>query len=358
MIYYINFLSKYFFPFNVIKYITFRSGCAFITSFLFVLIFWKFTLNRLRQLQLTEKIDMYGHAHLEEIYKDKKGTPTMGGILIIFSAVFSILLWVRLDNCFMWLVLFNMVVLGVLGLIDDLRKTRKGKGLSRKEKLLSQILVGLIVGFLMFVNRMSTNLDLPFFKNIVIDLGYFYIFWVILVIVSSSNAVNFTDGLDGLAIGALVINFLIFGLLSYITGHINIANYLFLPYIKEAAELSIICFALVGAGLGFLWFNSYPAQIFMGDVGALSLGGTIGLIALLIKKEILLIISGGLFVIEALSVIIQILNVKLFGKKVFKAAPIHHHLQLLGLKESKIIIRLWILCIILAVFTLLTLKLR
>jgi len=282
----------------------------------------------------------------------------MGGILIIFSAVFSILLWVRLDNCFMWLVLFNMVALGVLGLIDDLRKTRKGKGLSRKEKLLSQILVGLIVGFLMFVNRMSTNLDLPFFKNIVIDLGYFYIFWVILVIVSSSNAVNFTDGLDGLAIGALVINFLIFGLLSYITGHINIANYLFLPYIKEAAELSIICFALVGAGLGFLWFNSYPAQIFMGDVGALSLGGTIGLIALLIKKEILLIISGGLFVIEALSVIIQILNVKLFGKKVFKAAPIHHHLQLLGLKESKIIIRLWILCIILAVFTLLTLKLR
>jgi len=358
MIYYINFLSKYFFPLNVIKYITFRSGCAFITSFLFVLIFWKFTLNKLRQLQLTEKIDMYGHAHLEEIYKDKKGTPTMGGILIIFSAVFSILLWVRLDNCFMWLVLFNMVALGVLGLIDDLRKTRKGKGLSRKEKLLSQILLGLIVGFLIFINRIPTNLDFPFFKNIVIDLGYFYIFWVILVIVSSSNAVNFTDGLDGLAIGALIINFLIFGLLSYVSGHINFAKYLFLPYIKEAAELSIICFALVGACLGFLWFNSYPAQIFMGDVGALSLGGTIGLIALLIKKEILLIISGGLFVIEALSVIIQILSVKIFRKKVFKAAPIHHHFQLLGLKESKIIIRLWILCIILAIFTLLTLKLR
>jgi len=282
----------------------------------------------------------------------------MGGILIIFSAVFSILLWVRLDNCFMWLVLFNMVALGVLGLIDDLRKTRKGKGLSRKEKLLSQILLGLIVGFLIFINRIPTNLDFPFFKNIVIDLGYFYIFWVILVIVSSSNAVNFTDGLDGLAIGALIINFLIFGLLSYVSGHINFAKYLFLPYIKEAAELSIICFALVGACLGFLWFNSYPAQIFMGDVGALSLGGTIGLIALLIKKEILLIISGGLFVIEALSVIIQILSVKIFRKKVFKAAPIHHHFQLLGLKESKIIIRLWILCIILAIFTLLTLKLR
>ena len=358
MIYYLNFLSKYFFPFNVIRYITFRSGCAFITSFLFVLIFWKFTLNRLTRLQLTEKIDMYGHTHLEEIYKYKKGTPTMGGILIIFSAISSILLWVRLDNFFMWLVLFNMFALGVVGLVDDLRKTRIGKGLSRKEKLLSQILIGLVVGVLMFINRIPTTLDLPFFKKVLIDLGYFYIFWIVLVIVSSSNAVNFTDGLDGLAIGALIINFLIFGLLSYITGHIKFANYLFLPYIKEAAELSIVCFALVGAGLGFLWFNAHPASIFMGDVGALSLGGTIGLIALLIKKEILLIISGGLFVIEALSVIIQILSVKFFGKKVFKAAPIHHHFQLLGLKESKIIIRLWILCIIFAVFTLLTLKLR
>jgi phospho-N-acetylmuramoyl-pentapeptide-transferase len=352
-------LSKYLFFLNITKYITFRGGCAFITSFLLVMFFWNFTLRRLRRLQLVERIDMYGHIHLEALYEGKKGTPTMGGLLIIFSVVTSTVLWARWDNYCIWLSILVMLALGMLGLRDDLLKTKKGKGLSRKEKLFFQIIIGLVLGILVVAKKdFSTAWDVPFFKKITIDLGYFYIFWACLIIVSTSNAVNFTDGLDGLAIGALITNSFIFALLSYLVGHVKFANYLFIPYVKEAGELVVFCLSLMGAGLGFLWFNCYPAQAFMGDVGALSLGGAIGTIAILIKKEFLLIVSGGLFVAEALSVILQILSVRLLGKKLFRAAPLHHHFQLLGWKEPKIIVRFWIISIICAVATFLTLKLR
>ncbi|UCD15519.1 MAG: phospho-N-acetylmuramoyl-pentapeptide-transferase [Candidatus Omnitrophota bacterium] len=360
MIYHILYpLKEYFSALNVTQYITFRGGCAFITSFLFVMLLWKFTIKRLKRLRIVEKIDMYGHVRLESLHENKKGTPTMGGILIVFSVFMSTLLWMKWNNYFVWMSLFIMVALAFIGLRDDISKIKRGRGICRLEKLTWQGLIGIILGVLVVVSKESTTtLDLPFFKKIILDLGCFYIFWAAFVIVATSNAVNFTDGLDGLAIGALVINFLLFALLSYIVGHLKFATYLLIPHVCGSGELAVLCLALVGAGLGFLWFNSYPAQVFMGDVGALALGGVTGAVALFIKKEFLLIISGGLFVIEALSVILQIFSVKLRGKRLFLAAPLHHHFQLLGWGEPKIIVRLWIVTIMCAVASLLTLKLR
>jgi len=360
MIYHLLYpLAKNFFIFNVTKYITFRGGCAFITSFFIVALLWRFTLKRLKRLDIAERIDMYGHIHLEVLHGGKRGTPTMGGILIIFSIFLTTLLWVRWDNGFIWLITMTMLSLGALGLCDDFLKIKKGKGLTRRKKIFWQSMIGLFLGILIVMSKnFSTTWNFPFFKKIVIDLGYFYIFWFAFIIVATSNAVNFTDGLDGLAIGALVVNFLIFGFLSYIAGHVNFANYLFVPYIEGAGELMVVCLALVGAGLGFLWFNSYPAEIFMGDVGALALGGAVGAIALFIKQEFLLFIAGGLFVVEALSVILQIFFVRFRGRRLLKAAPLHHHFQILGWKEPKIIIRFWIFSIMCAVLALLTLKLR
>ena len=352
-------LSKYLFVFNVTKYITFRGGCAFITSFVLVMLFWKFALRHLKRLKMVEKIDMYGHIHLEALHGGKKGTPTMGGVLIIFSILVSTLAWARLDNHFVWLVIAVIVFFGFLGLSDDLLKTRRGQGLSRRQKLIFQAVIGLGLGVLVVMSKnISTTWNFPFFKKAIIDLGYFYIFWFVLMLIATSNAVNFTDGLDGLAIGALIVNSLLFGLLAYMAGHIKLANYLFIPYVAGAGELTVICFSFMGAGLAFLWFNAYPAEVFMGDVGALALGGAIGAIALFIKQEFLLFISGGLFVAEALSVILQIFSVKLRCKRIFKAAPLHHHFQMMGWKEPKIIIRLWIVSIICVVLALLTLKLR
>jgi len=360
MIYHLLYpLAERFFIFNVARYITFRSGCAFITAFIIVMLVRKFTVKRLAGLKMVERIDMYGHLRLEALHGAKKGTPTMGGIMIIFSMFLSTLAWARLDNYFIWLVVMVTAALGLLGLFDDLFKIKKGRGLTRKQKLFWQCLIGLAFGALIAVNKnLSTTWSFPFFKKVAVDLGYFYIFWAALVIVAASNAVNFTDGLDGLAIGALVINFLIFGLLVYIAGNMKFADYLFVPYVKDAGELTVFCFSGIGAGLAFLWFNSYPAEIFMGDVGALALGGAIGAAALLIKQEFLLIISGGLFVIEALSVILQMFSVRLRGKRMFKAAPLHHHFQILGWKEPKVIVRFWIISIMCAVLALLTLKLR
>lgn len=352
-------LTEYFFIFNVTRYITFRAGCAFATSFILVMIFWGFTIKRLRRLKVIEKIDMYGHVHLEALHEDKKGTPTMGGILIIFAIILSTLLWSRWDNVFIWLSIGLLGSLGILGFCDDYLKTKRDLGLSRRSKLLAQMAIGAALGIFMVVNNnISTTMNFPFFKEAAIELGYFYVFWVILVVISTSNAVNFTDGLDGLAIGTLITNFAFFALLSYLVGHAKFANYLFVPFIGEAGELAVFCLSVVGAALAFLWFNCYPAQVFMGDVGALALGGVVGAVALFIKKEFLLIISGGLFVIEAMSVILQICSVRFRKKKMFKAAPLHHHLQLMGWGESKIIVRLWIVSIICVGIALLTLKLR
>jgi phospho-N-acetylmuramoyl-pentapeptide-transferase len=252
-----------------------------------------------------------------------------------------------------------MMLLGFIGMRDDYLKIKRGKGLSRKDKLFAQIAVGICLGLIICSSKnLSTEINFPFFKKFIFDLGYFYIFWVCLVIVASSNAVNFTDGLDGLAIGGIVTTSLVFAVLSYITGHIKFSEYLFVPYIRNAGEFTVLCSAVLGSSLAFLWFNSYPAEVFMGDTGALSLGGVIGVIALFIKKEFLLIIAGGIFALEALSVIVQIFSVRMYNRKIFKAAPLHHHFQLKGIPESKIIIRFWIVSIMLAVFSLLTLKLR
>jgi len=360
MLYHILYpLREFFFAFNVFRYITFRSVAAFSTSFLLVFIFWKQTIERLRRMKVREHIDMYGHVHLEQIYAPKRGTPTMGGVLIIFSVVLSTLLWSRLNNAFIWYALLCMILLGLAGMKDDLRKTRKRKGLTRRQKLIYQIGVGIVVGIIACIDKnVSTTLHFPFLKNFIVDLGYFYIFWSALIIVATSNAVNFADGLDGLAVGSVAINCFVFAILSYLVGHFKLSEYLFIPFVRGAGELTVFCMAIVGAGLAFLWFNAPPAQVFMGDVGALSLGGALGVVALFIKKEFVLLIAGGVFVAEALSVVAQILSVKLRGKKIFKAAPLHHHFQLLGWSESQIMVRLWIVSIVLAAISLLTLKLR
>lgn len=360
MIYHLLYpLAKYFFPFNLTRYITFRSGLAFMLSFVLVLLFWRFTLRHLKRMQITEHIDMYGNVHLESLYQNKKGTPTMGGVLILFSVLATTLLCARLDNYLIWIGIFVMISLGMVGLVDDLVKIKRKKGLSRSAKLLLQGLIGIVVGLLVLMHKdLSSTLGFPFFKKFALNLGYFYIFWAALIITATSNAVNFTDGLDGLAVGGIITNAFIFGLLSYLVGHAKFADYLFIPFVPGAGELAILCFALVGSCIGFLWFNCYPAGVFMGDVGALSLGGIIGVVALLIKKELLLFIAGGLFVLEAVSVILQMASVKLRGKRLFRAAPFHHHLQLLGWKEPKIIVRLWIISALCALAALLTLKLR
>ena len=352
-------LSKYFFIFNVIKYISVRSALALLTSFFLMFFLWRLLKDKFYQLGLKEKIDMYGHKDLERLHKDKKGTPTMGGLLILFSIFVSSLLWVKWTNSFLWYTLLIFFLLGLLGVRDDFLKIKKNKGISRKEKLIFQIIIGVVVGIIIFLDKnITTQLSLPFFKKISLNLGYFYILWATLVIVATSNAVNFTDGLDGLAMGGLITNFLVFAIFCYVSGHAIFSRYLFIPYIKDAAELTVLCSAVLGAGLGFLWFNAYPAEIFMGDTGALALGGGLGVIALFIKKEFILLISGGIFVIEALSVILQILSVRLKGKKIFLASPLHHHFQLKGIPESKIIVRFWIVSIAFAVLALLTLKLR
>ena len=352
-------LAKYCSVFNVVKYITFRSGASFIFSFLLTFLIWRLLKKRFEKLHIMEKIDMYGNVHLESLHSEKKGTPTMGGVIIISTVCISSLMWARLNAGFTWYVLLIMVMLGCLGFIDDFFKIKKGKGLPRSKKFFFQIIIGVVVGLIICLNKnISTRIDVPFLKKLQVDLGYFYIFWGSLVIVATSNAVNFTDGLDGLAIGGVVTTSLVFAILAYLTGHVKFSQYLFIPYIKNVGELTVVCAALIGAGLGFLWFNSYPAEIFMGDTGALALGGVIGAIALLIKKEFLLFIAGGIFMVEAMSVVLQILSCKLRGKRIFKAAPLHHHFQLLGWPESKIIVRFWIVSIMFAVFSLLTLKLR
>ncbi len=352
-------LRDSFSPFNIFKYITFRSGCAFVLSFLIVLFLGRRFISHLKTMKMQEHIDMYGHVHLEKIYNGKEGTPTMGGILIIFSIIISILLLARLDTILVWFCIFALVWFGFFGFLDDTRKMRTKKGLRRSEKLSAQILFGIILGVLLVGLRViPTNLNLPFLKNIVVDLSIFYVVWVCLVVTSTTNAVNFTDGFDGLAIMSVVMVALVLSIVSYIVGHIKFSSYLFIPYVPRAGELTVVCAAIAGAGLGFLWFNSHPAEVFMGDVGSSALGGILGVVALCIRQECLLVIAGGLFVFEAFSVVLQICSVRFFGRRIFKAAPFHHHLSILGWKEPKIIARLWIISALFLVLSLLTLKIR
>jgi phospho-N-acetylmuramoyl-pentapeptide-transferase len=347
--------------FNLFRYITFRSAMAATTAFLISLILGPFIINKLRKSKIGERINKGDSVSLDKLHSLKDGTPTMGGILILIAMISSVLLWADLTDKLIIRALFVTIWLGLTGFIDDYLKQykKRSKGLSATAKFTGQIIIGLILGTVLFLDpENSTKLDIPFLKNVSFDLGIFYILFVILVITSSSNAVNLTDGLDGLAIGNVIMAAVTFSVLSYVSGNVKFSNYLYIPYIKGAGELTVFCASILGAGLGFLWFNCYPASIFMGDVGSLALGGALGAVALFIKKELLLVIVGGIFVLEALSVILQVTSFKLTRKRIFKIAPLHHHFQFLGWSESKVIVRFWIVASLLALLTIVTLKIR
>ena len=346
---------------NIFRYITFRASMAAITAFVVSLVFGPAIIRKFKEMQIGEKVIKQDSIKLDELHKIKQGTPTMGGILIIAAVAVSTLLWADLDNRYIHLALFGTVWLAITGFFDDYLKQKKtkAKGLTVTSKFTSQIVLGLVIGAVLLLDpQNSTRMDMPFLKDASIELGVLYIFVAVLVITGSSNAVNLTDGLDGLAIGCVIMAALAFSILSYVTGNIKFSSYLLIPYVRGAGELTVFCSSIVGASLGFLWFNCYPASIFMGDVGSLALGGALGIVALLIKKELLLVIVGGIFVLEALSVILQVISFRLFKKRIFKCAPIHHHFQFLGWPESKIIVRFWIVAILFALLTLVTLKIR
>lgn len=362
MFYYLSEFRDLFFGFNIFRYITFRAAMAGLTTFVFCLVLGPLFINKLKELKIREIAKRDDCPDLDKFQHSKQGTPTMGGIFIIGTVLISVGLWANLENRYVLLTMFTCVYLAVLGFIDDyIKLTRRGprRGLGKRTKLIWEILLGCFIGsYVFFDPATSTKLDVPFLKSVVLDLGLLYIPFAALVVVGTSNAVNMTDGLDGLAIGSILMVSLTLAILSYVTGHVQFSEYLFIPFVPGAGELAVICAAVIGASLGFLWFNCPPASVFMGDVGSLSLGGTLGIIAVLIKKELLLVIMGGVFVVEALSVIIQIASFKLRRKRVFKMSPLHHHLQLCGWQESQIIIRFWIIAIILTLITLMTLKVR
>ena len=353
-------LRDFIFSFNIFRYITFRAAMAALTAFILSLIFGPLLINKLKALKVGEKINKADSIKLDDLHRHKQSTPTMGGILILGAVIISTLLWADITDHCIWIVLFSTIWLGITGFMDDYLKQikKKASGLSPRVKLTSQIVLGIILGTVLILYGQDVKLEIPFLKGFNFDLDGLYILFVILVISGSSNAVNLTDGLDGLAIGIVVMVGIAFSVLCYVTGNIKLSEYLLIPYIKGAGELTIFCSSIIGAGLGFLWFNCYPASIFMGDVGSLALGGAIGTVALLIKKEMLLIIVGGIFVLEALSVIMQVSFFKLTKKRFFKIAPLHHHFQFLDWHESKVIVRFWIIAGLLALFTLLTLKIR
>ncbi len=346
---------------NVFRYITFRAAGAAVTAFLISLVLGPVLIKRLKALKVGEKINKNDSVRLDELHKHKKDTPTMGGILILAAIMFSTLLWADLFNKYIIIVLGSTLWLGITGFIDDYLKQvkKKAKGLPAIAKFASQVILGLVIGTILLLDPShSTKLDVPFLKNITFNLDGLFIVFVILVISGTSNAVNLTDGLDGLAIGIVVMVAIAFSVLSYVSGNFKFSEYLLIPYIKGSGELAVFCASILGAGLGFLWFNCYPASIFMGDVGSLALGGALGTVALIIRKEMLLVIVGGVFVLEALSVIIQVGAFRLTKKRVFKIAPLHHHFQFSGWPESKVIVRFWILASLFALLTLVTLKIR
>jgi phospho-N-acetylmuramoyl-pentapeptide-transferase len=366
MMYFLHHLSDRFIGFNVFLYVTFRAIAAAVTAFLLTLIFGNFVIRILIALKLGQPIRGAAEVHrLAELHGGKQGTPTMGGVLVIGAVFVSSLIWARLDNRFVWLVLFCMVYLGALGFADDYLKVTKKKsdGISGRIKLVFQIALALIVTAVFLTSPLlevqARSLYVPFVKTPVIaNMGWFTFVFFLLVIVGSSNAVNLTDGLDGLAIGCTVTVAFAYALLSYAAGNFRIAEYLQVPFYPFAGELTVVCSALIGAGLGFLWFNCFPAKVFMGDTGSLSIGGMIGVVAICCKQELLLIVVGGVFVIEAVSVILQVMSFKLTGKRIFVMSPLHHHFELTGWKENTVIVRFWILSIIFALLGLATLKLR
>jgi len=353
-------LRAFFSPFNLFQYITFRSAGAILTSLVISFVMGPPLLKFLKALKIGQTIRSDGPpAHII-----KSGTPTMGGILILMSLVVSTLLWARLDNRFILLSLAGTICLGLLGFWDDYLKLVKKnpKGLQPHKKFIAQSVfafgVAVYLWFYPANPEHASSINIPYLKNVFLNLYLGYILFAMIVIVGSSNAVNLTDGLDGLAIGNLIIAAATLSLFAYFSGHLKIAQYLRIVPVPGAGELSVFLAAMVGAGLGFLWFNAYPAQMFMGDTGSLFLGGTLGLVAVFIKQELVLVIIGGVFVLEALSVIFQVYSFRHFGKRIFKMAPIHHHFELCGWAEAKVTVRFWIIGIILALIAFSSLKLR
>ena len=361
MLYYWLFpLSKVFPAFNVFRYITFRTAMAAVTALLLALALGGPMVRLLKRRQIGQSVRSDGpSSHLS-----KAGTPTMGGVLVLLAVVAATLLWMDLRNRLVWIGLGTLVALGVVGFADDFVKIsqRRSLGLTGKGKLVPQFLVAFVAAWAIQSwatgGAFSTVLTFPFFKRLILDLGAFYIPFVAVVLVGSSNAVNLTDGLDGLAIGAFGVAAGTYALLAYVSGNAVAARYLQIAYVPQAGELSVFCGALVGASLGFLWYNSHPADVFMGDVGALPLGGALAAVAVMTKQEMLLAIVGGVFVLEALSVILQVTSFKTTGRRIFRMAPIHHHFELAGWPESRVVVRFWILSILFAVLALSTLKLR
>ncbi len=351
-------LSSFFSGFNVFRYITFRCIGASITAFLIVIYVGPAFIRLIKKHQIGQVIREDG----PETHFDKQGVPTMGGVLILLTIALVTLLWVDLSNRYVWLVLSVTLWFGLVGTIDDLRKIKKknSSGLSARAKFILQIVGASIVGIFLFLHpQFDGHLNFPFFKNIRPDLGWWYILFAVLVIVGASNAVNLTDGLDGLVTGPTVITGSVYLIFSYLAGHAVLADYLQIVFVPGAGEVAVFCGALVGSCLGFLWFNSFPAQIFMGDVGSLALGGALGTIAIITKQEFLLAIVGGIFVMEAVSVILQVGFFKLSGgKRIFLMAPFHHHFEKKGWAEPKVVVRFWIVSIILGLVALATLKLR
>jgi phospho-N-acetylmuramoyl-pentapeptide-transferase len=357
--------SDFFKALNVFSYITFRAICAAATAFLISIIFGSWTIRQLISLKFGQPIRTKDEVNkLFELHGAKKGTPTMGGLLIIGSIVISTLLWARTENPFVWLVLFSTLFLGGIGFYDDWLKVSKksSKGISSRLKLgLQCVLAAIFTIFFLTSPRLSEiakQLYIPFIKEPLISLGWLTFVFYLLVIVGTSNAVNLTDGLDGLATGCTATVAATYAGLAYLAGNVRAAEYLQIPYVPFSGELAVVCSALLGACLGFLWWNAFPARVFMGDTGSLAIGGMLGAVAICCKQELLLVIVGGVFVIEAMSVILQVLSFKMTGRRIIKMSPIHHHFELSGWKENTVIVRFWIVSILFALLGLATLKLR
>ena len=352
-----EFLSGLYGPFGVFQYLTFRAILGVLTALVISLLVGPYMIRRLGELQIGQTVRDDGpQSHLA-----KAGTPTMGGSLILVAIAAATLLWSDLTNRFVWVVLIVTLSFGAIGWFDDYRKLVKKKGLKAGEKFFWQSVIGLGAALFLYYSAISpaeTQLIVPFFKNVAIDLGWGFVLLTFVVIVGTSNAVNLTDGLDGLAIMPIVLVAGALGIFAYVTGHLNFAKYLGFPYIGGVGEIVVFCGAIVGSGLGFLWFNTYPAQVFMGDIGALALGAAVGVVAVLARQELVLVIMGGVFVMETVSVILQVASYKMTGRRIFRMAPIHHHFELKGWPEPRVIVRFWIITVILVLIGLATLKLR
>ncbi|WP_133408118.1 phospho-N-acetylmuramoyl-pentapeptide-transferase [Parashewanella tropica] len=359
LVYLAEYLAQFYSGFHVFSYLTLRAILGLLTALLFSLWLGPKLIERLQLMQIGQVVRNDG----PESHFSKRGTPTMGGLLILFGIFASTLLWGDLDNHYVLVTLFVLGSFGAIGFLDDYRKVvrKDPKGLIARWKYIFQSVAALLVAGYLYFNASTpgeTQLVVPFFKDIMPQLGAFFIVLAYFTIVGSSNAVNLTDGLDGLAIMPTVMVAGAFALIAYLSGHSGFAHYLHIPYLPGSGELVIVCTAIVGAGLGFLWFNTYPAQVFMGDVGSLSLGAALGVIAVLVRQEILLVIMGGVFVMETLSVILQVGSYKLRGQRIFRMAPIHHHYELKGWPEPRVIVRFWIISLFLVMLGLATLKLR